>query len=111
MALTDPVLFRTAHGRVIRCACCGQLEIAFAGERLRVPPADFQTVADTVAYAWREIRSADDTRSRWRLAAETPAGAVCVEFRAEEIAALHDLLDGAAATLALDRMLDDVLYS
>ena len=111
MVLSDPTLFQTPHGRVISCACCGQLEITFMGERLRLPPADFHTVATTVDRACQEIESADHTGGRWRLSAQTPAGTVNVEFCTEDIVALRELLDGASATLALDRILDDVLSS
>lgn len=109
MAFSDSTLFQTPHGRVLRCACCGQIEITFMGERLRVSPADFHTVAETVAHARREIRNADEAPPRWRLSAQTPVGSVSVAFCAEELAALHALLDGAAAMLELDRMLDDAL--
>lgn len=109
MAISDPCLFRTSQGRVIRCACCGRLEITFRGEHLRASPSDFQALAQTVAHARQEIQETDDACSRWRLSTATEAGTVCVTFSRGEIEALHALLDGAAAMLELETLLHDAL--
>lgn len=107
---SDGPLFETRHGAVIKCACCGHLEVTFMGGTLRVAPKDFGTVAETVARTWNEIQESDSVAQRWQLRAETAEGMVSVEFAPQEIAELHELLHGASVMLELDDMLAEVLH-
>lgn len=108
-ARMDGPLFETPHGAVLRCTCCGHLEITFMGGTLRIPPEDFATVAETVADTWNEIEGAETSAHKWTLRAETARGPVSVTFSPDEMAELHDLLHGAAAMLELDDLLAEVL--
>ncbi len=109
MILSDDVLFQTSNGTVLHCSCCGQLEITFLGGRIRLAPADFATVAQTVAHTWRQIQEADASAERWHLTADTDDGPVRVTFSPREIAALHELLHGASVMMELDDLLADTL--
>lgn len=102
-------LFATKHGQVVHCTCCGQIEITFRGERLRLPSSDFDALVATVDQAWHDIQETATPSTRWRLAAATSAGPVSVTFATPEVAALHELLDGASAMMELDAILKDVL--
>lgn len=46
-----PFHFETPHGAVRRCACCGRLEVHFAGAVLRGPVARFSVLAGAVEAA------------------------------------------------------------
>lgn len=111
MACSDATLCETPRGSVVHRADCDRLEIAFLGERLRVPPSDFGAVAETVAWAWGDVQAALPSCGRWRLTAKTAAGPVVVTFVADELAALYDLLHGAQAIREPGPLLHDVLYS
>lgn len=79
MLRSDAPLFDTQHGRVTHCACCGQLEIRFRGERLRLSQADFRAMAQTVERAWQDLQSAAQPSGRWRLTAYTGTGETSVD--------------------------------
>lgn len=102
----DPHLFRTAQGHVLRCACCGRVQIVFCEYTLLVDEKDFRIIRKTVARAWEELE--DGTGGEVRLLAATDAGEVSTTLRPQEIAALHRLLNGAQAMLTLEQRLRDI---
>jgi hypothetical protein len=44
-------LFETAHGRVVRCACCGRLEVRFGNALLALVADDLPHVLDQLGAA------------------------------------------------------------
>ena len=98
-----PYLFRSPRGWVLRCGCCGKLEVAFGHGVLGVTDAEFACLRQTVARLTRELDQ-HGPHSRCRLATET--GRVFLECGLDQMRALGELLDGAAAAIALQQMLD-----
>ncbi|MFB6249431.1 MAG: hypothetical protein ABEL97_12755 [Salinibacter sp.] len=104
--LHDPHLYNTRRGRVLRCACCGRIQIEFCGLTLLVDADEFETLLGTVAGILDDIE--DGAEGGWRLAAPTDAGEVSASLDADELRALYELLAGAQAMRALDDRLTAV---
>lgn len=105
----DPCLFRTPHGLVVRCVCCHKLEIRFRSFWLAIDEGDFRALKHA-----NDVLAAEVVRygpyCRWRLAARS-CDTVSVTLSPRDVLALKELLDGAAAMLELEHLLDDTLPS
>lgn len=105
-SLHEPYLFETRDGRVLRCACCGRIQIEFRGLTLLVDTDEFETLLGTLDEVLDRVE--DDNSGSWRLAAPTDAGEVSVRLEHGELRALHKLLDGAQAMRRLETELGAV---
>lgn len=105
-SLHEPYLFDTRDGQVLRCACCGRIQIEFRGLTLLVDTDEFETLLGTLVEVLDKVR--DDNPGSWRLAAPTDAGEVSVRLELGELRALHKLLDGAQAMHRLEAELGAV---
>jgi hypothetical protein len=81
---------------VLRCACCGRIQIEFRHHTLLIDAEEFETLLGAVV---EEMETID--ANSWRLSAPTDAGTVSATFDAEELRALHELLAGAQAMRTL----------
>lgn len=73
---------------------------------LVLSPRDFRCLSDAVETAMQQIDEV--APSWWRLSAPGRSPKSGMRVHSEDIAALRDLLQGAAAMLELDTMLSDV---
>lgn len=102
-SLHDPHLYDTRNGSVLRCACCGRIQIEFRGLTLLIDAEEFETLLGTVVEVLDELEGGED--GGWRLAAPTDAGEVSATLDANELRALYELLAGAQAMRTLgDRL-------
>lgn len=90
----SPNLFETRYGAVLKCQCCGRLQITFREHTLLLDEDEFATLVRTLHRAWEEVR-ADANADRWRLEAGTDAGMVSIVLSEPSLRALHTLLRGA----------------
>jgi hypothetical protein len=107
--LNDPsVIFRTPNGKVLRCACCERLEVAFGNIAVADDPPLFERFRQIV-------KQLDLDAMESRIDSERPillpvdGEKVTFRFTREEAVELQELLDGAAAMLELGEMLDETL--
>jgi hypothetical protein len=70
-------LFETRHGHVLRCECCGRIQIAFREHTLLVDADDLEVLTDTIKHAWEQVRSVE-SQDQWTLQAGTDAGPVAI---------------------------------
>jgi hypothetical protein len=105
-SLHVPYLFETRDGRVLRCACCGRIQIEFRGLTLLVDIEEFETLLGTLDEVLDKVE--DDNSGSWRLAAPTDAGEVSVRLTLDQLRALQTLLDGAHAMRKLEAELGAV---
>jgi hypothetical protein len=103
-SLHAPSLYDTRSGRVLRCTCCGRIQIEFAGLTLLIDADQFETLLGTVV----QVLGGMDEGETWTLAAPTDAGDVSAVFRTEELEALYELLAGAQAMRTLGERLEAV---
>ncbi len=99
-----PYLFQTAHGYVLRCACCGRFEVAFGRLLLQLAPEHFQALCERVQSVPLDAWEPD------RLCVLSLTGRMAtVDVRyacnRTELIALRKLLNGAQAKLKLERLL------
>lgn len=99
-SLHDPHLYDSRDGRVLRCACCGRIQIEFRGLTLLIDTEEFETLLGTLAEVLDEID--DESSDSWRLAAPTDAGEVTIRLSVDQLRALYDLLAGAQAMRLLE---------
>jgi hypothetical protein len=104
--LHEPHLYDTRDGRVLRCECCGRLQIEFRQHTLLIDAEEFETLLGAVAEVLDEMERGDV--NSWRLSAPTDAGTVSATFNAGELQALYDLLAGAQAMRTLGARLHAV---
>jgi hypothetical protein len=102
-SLHEPHLYDTRNGRVLRCACCGRIQIEFRHHTLLIDAEEFETLLGAVV---EEMETID--ANSWRLSAPTDAGTVSATFDAEELRVLHELLAGAQAMRTLGGRLQAV---
>jgi len=102
-SLHAPSLYDTHDGRVLRCACCGRIQIEFRRHTLLIDAEEFQTLLRSVVDVIEQMESSD--ADSWRLAAPTDAGEVSIALGQRELQALYELLAGAQAMRTLgDRL-------
>ena len=102
------LIFQTPNGRVVRCACCGRLEVAFGNIVLAGDSAGLLRFRRIVAQLDPDASPERIGHARpFRLSVQGTK--LAFRFTHDEAAELRDLLDGAAAMLELECMLDDVL--
>jgi hypothetical protein len=105
-SLHDPHLYDTRDGRILRCECCGRIQIEFRGLALLIDAEEFETLLGTVVEVLDGVEETD--AGPWRLAAPTDAGEVSASFDAQELQALYELLAGAQAMRTLNERLTAV---
>jgi len=102
-SLHEPYLYETRHGRVLRCDCCGRVQIEFRRHTLLIDAEEFATLLASVVDVIEQME--EDEADTWRLSAPTDAGDVTVVLGQSELRALYDLLAGAQAMRTLGRRL------
>jgi len=105
-SLHSPNLYDSRDGRVLRCECCGRIQIEFRGLALLIDAEEFEALLGTTLEVLDELE--DRENASWRLAAPTDAGEVSATFDAEELQALYELLAGAQAMRTLNDRVGDV---
>lgn len=106
-SLHAPTLYDTRNGRILRCACCGRIQIEFRGLTLLIDADEFETLLGTVVEVLDDIEGGAD--GGWHLAAPTDAGEVSATLDADALRALYELLAGAQAMRTLDDRLTAVV--
>ncbi len=108
-SFNDPsVIFRTTNGKVLRCACCGRLEVVFGNIAVAEDPPLFMRFR-------RIVKQLNLDAMESRIDSERPillpvdGEKIIFRFTRAEAVELQELLDGAAAMLELREMLDDTL--
>lgn len=101
---TSSVLFETDFGAVRPAD--GQLEVAFGAHTLSMDAQALigfhESVATLAANAWRY-----ETPCRWQLRIQVAPDQPVVVLCSDEVYRLKSLLDGAAAMLELEQILDE----
>ena len=105
-SLHEPYLYGTRDGRVLRCNCCGRVQIEFRRHTLLVDAEEFETLLASVVEVIEQMEEGES--DSWRLAAPTDAGEVTVVLGRIELQALYELLAGAQAMRTLGRRLQAV---
>jgi len=97
-SLNDPsVIFRTPNGRVLRCACCGRMEVTLGNIAVAEEPALFERFRQIV-------RQLDVNRREQGVGSKRPVvlpvdgEKISFRFTRAEAVELQELLDGAAAS-------------
>lgn len=104
------LIFRTANGKVLRCACCNRLEGGFGNLAVAQEPALFRRFR-------RIVKQLDTDAQECRIDEERPVllsvdgDRLAFRFARAEARELEELLDGAAAMLDLGEIVDDALGS
>jgi hypothetical protein len=105
-SLHEPYLYGTRDGRVLRCDCCGRIQIEFRRHTLLIDAEEFETLLASVVEVIEQME--EGASDSWRLAAPTDAGDVTVVLGQEALQALYELLAGAQAMRTLDSRLQAV---
>lgn len=106
----DPsIIFQTENGVVLRCACCNRLEVQFGNIALAEEPSVFTHFCDVVE-AMDLCTPAQPASSR-PVILPVDGDKLNFRFTREEASELKELVRGAQAMLALDRLLDETLRS
>lgn len=105
-SLHSPNLYDARDGRVLRCECCGRIQIEFRGLALLIDADAFEALLGTTVEVLDELEERED--ASWRLSAPTDAGEVSATFDADELEALYELLAGAQAMRSLKTHVDAV---
>lgn len=105
-SLHEPHLYDTRDGRVLRCACCGRVQIEFRRHTLLIDAAEFETLLRSVGEVIEQMEGSE--ADSWRLAAPTDAGDVSITLGPRDLRALHELLAGAQAMRTLGNRLQAV---
>jgi F0F1-type ATP synthase beta subunit len=104
------LIFRTANGKVLRCACCDRLEVVFGNLAVAQEPPLFRRFR-------RVVKQLDTDAEAYRADEERPVllsvdgDRLAFRFTRAEARELEELLDGAAAMLELGDLVDDALGS
>jgi len=98
-SLHSPNLYDSRDGRVLRCDCCGRIQIEFRGLALLIDAAAFENLLGTVIEVLNSLEGNED--ASWRLSAPTDAGPVSATLNVEALRTLYDLLAGAQAMRTL----------
>lgn len=104
------LIYQTQNGKVLRCACCGRLEIHFGNIAIAEPPSRFERLRKIVASIDLD-RPASQTDSDRPIMLAVDGVRLSLRFTRAEAAELQELLDGTAAMLELEHLLDDTLSS
>jgi len=105
-SLHEPYLYETHNGRVLRCDCCGRVQIEFRRHTLLVDAEEFATLLASVVEVIEQMEEGET--DSWRLSAPTDAGDVTVVLGQGELQALYELLAGAQAMRTLGSRLQAV---
>ncbi len=104
------LLYQTAHGRMVRCACCGRLELRFGPIALAETRPFFRRFRQAVhAFALDQPEACPERMTR-AYVVSLGSDKLAFRFTRDEALELRDLLDGAAVMLDLDDLLHDTLY-
>jgi hypothetical protein len=107
-AFDDPsVLFQTARGTVLRCACCDRLEVQFGNIALAEDPTIFKRFCE-VALAL-DLQSPAQPASDRPVVLPVDGDKLNFRFTRDEAAELQELVRGAVAMLELEGLLDETL--
>lgn len=104
------LIFQTANGKVLRCACCDRLEVVFGNLAVAQEPPLFRRFR-------RIVKQLDVDAQECRIDEERPVllsvdgDRLAFRFTRAEARELEELLDGAAAMLELGEIVDDALGS
>jgi hypothetical protein len=104
------LIFQTEHGKVLRCACCDRIEVVFGNIAVAEEPFLFKRFRRAVKQidVDGQARQRDDDRP---VLLSVDGDRFAFRFTPAEVHELEDLLDGAAAMLELDEILDETLDS
>ena len=104
------LIFQTENGKVLRCACCDRIEVVFGNISVTEEPFLFKRFRHAVKQidAEEQADRRDDERP---ILLSVDGDRFAFRFTREEALELEELLDGAAAMLELDEMLDEELNS
>ena len=110
-SIDDPsLIFRTPNGKVLRCTCCGRLEVVFGNIALAEDPPLFERLRQIVASLDVDVQTSRIDSER-PILLSVDGEKLAFRFTREEAIELQELLNGAAAMLELGEMLDDTLRS
>jgi len=108
-SLNDPsVIFRTPNGKVLRCACCGRLEVVFGNIAVAEDPPLFERFRQIVKQLNLDALESRIDSDR-PILLPVDGEKVTFRFTRAEAIELQELLDGAVAMLELGEMLDETL--
>jgi hypothetical protein len=102
------LIFQTPNGKVLRCECCGRIEVVFGNLGVAEEPDLFVRFRSLVKQldVDAQARQHDDERP---IFLSVDGDRFTFRFTREEVYELEELLDGAAAMLELDEILDETL--
>ncbi|WP_157621518.1 hypothetical protein [Salisaeta longa] len=103
---SSPYLYATVRGTVLHCACCGRFQLIFDETVLLLSARDVRRLQRVVRAA---VQANGASRPLRIGRAGTDAPPTCIP--AADLAALHALLDGAAAMHELSTILRDMSVS
>ncbi|WP_022836828.1 DUF6686 family protein [Salisaeta longa] len=104
------VLFQTEHGTVLRCACCNRIEVVFGNIALAEEPPLFARFHRLVAGLDLDALCADHPDVSHPVVLSADGDKLAFRFTCDEARALRELLDGAAAMLELEGLLQETLH-
>jgi hypothetical protein len=106
----SPPIFQTPNGKVLRCSCCDRIEVVFGNISVAEEPYLFDRFRRLVKQLGvdTQARQHDDDRP---VLLSVDGDRFAFRFTPAEVHELEELLDGAAAMLELDEMLDETLDS
>jgi hypothetical protein len=104
------LLYQTAHGCMVRCGCCGRLELRFGPIALAEERSFFRRFRRAVCALALDAPEACPARMARAYVVSLGSDKLAFRFTRDEALELRDLLDGAAVMLDLDDLLHDTLY-
>jgi hypothetical protein len=101
------VVYQTEHGTVVRCRCCGRLELLFGPIALAEQRPFFRRLREVLASL--SLDAPGSPPSARPFVVSVDGDKLAFRFTYAEARALRDLLDGADAMLDLDDLVRDAL--
>jgi len=108
MDVDGPYLYATKQGYVLRCACCGRLEVCFRNLLLSANEEQFCSLQEIVSRMC-QVSGAHPCPHLWNVACVSGAGSSKALLDAGDIREMDELLKGASAIIELEAMLDATL--
>jgi len=102
---SDPVLSRSVAGAVLRCPCCGSVEVHFSGVTATLTRDELTRMQQTVASV---VRSRGAVWG-WQLRTRTAHQDVTFELWGDDAEELNTLLADAVAVLAIEQAVAEAL--
>ena len=101
-----PYLFRTRFGSVLKCDCCGRLELRYLDVHIIVSEEEFNAMRGALTRLEAE-RAKHPQTTGWRLTTYEDGRACPVQYAAVDVVRLHTLVEGAAAVIELAHVLSE----